>query len=226
MNNKGRLITLGVFIGLIVVAVLVYQFVLKPDDEESAAELLPTSPAGSTVDLFPDAYGGVVSSVQITDMQTGDTFAAELNVEELREQLVEGLDEETGTIDTGTVVPEWTITEAMVEPEAGEIVDTNRLNASLTNLPNLIASRTLSDVDGLVDFGLGTDARYEVTFTTVVDGSYSFTVGNQNVGATSYYVQLPGDSNVYLVGTYTLADILDMLANPPYITEPTAEAGE
>lgn len=147
--------------------------------------------------LFPGELGSV-TAVEVIDNQTGQTFQASRGEGET-----------------------WEIVEAAEGTDAGLGIDEYRLLSPLFSLPSLTPTRVLNDVERLSDFGLE-DVRYTVKFETNIGTAHTLYIGSKNPGGTAYYVQLPNDSQVYLISSYNLEDLLTFPENPPYI-QPTPD---
>ena len=75
-------------------------------------------------------------------------------------------------------------------------------------------------MEALSTYGLGSDPRYTVEFSTSTGGEHTLYVGDLNPAGTSYYVQLPDAPEVHLVPSFALSPLLEFLTNPP-LTAPT-----
>lgn len=207
-QTNNRLIAMVVFLVLALGLVLLWRFVIDKEDETTTLEATATPDPDAATELFPEAIFDVVSSVEIRDLQDSLIFRAELDPATL----------ETGaTLDPFAALPtyEWLILESTTDSDLPDI-DHDRINTAVAALPGLLPSRKLSDIDSVADFGLGSDARYEISFTTLNSGPYSLTLGSQNVGGSAYYAQVPGDSSIYLVNVYDVSPLIDLLTSPPY----------
>lgn len=115
----------------------------------------------------------------------------------------------------------WLILEAPKDSNTGLGVDQERITNALSVIPGLMPSRTLSGIEALANYGLGDDAQYTVIMT-IGAKEYTLTIGSRNPGASDYYVQVAGVSDVYLVSTYSLDPVIELLSKPPYI-QPTPD---
>ena len=79
----------------------------------------------------------------------------------------------------------------------------------------------MNDVERLSDFGLE-DVLYTVRFETNIGSSHTLYIGSKNPGGDAYYVQIPNDSQIYLISSFNLEDLLTFPENPPYI-QPTPD---
>jgi len=147
--------------------------------------------------LFPDAADKKVVSIQVTDHETGGVFSAQLEDDV------------------------WTITQAKEGSDTGLGVNEGTIINQTYFLPLLRPSRVLDQIESLAPFGLDT-AQYTVQFTLDDGSQYSFEVGSKNPDGSSYYVRLPGDPNVYLIGVYNLETLLGFVDEPPYV-QPTPD---
>lgn len=162
------------------------------DKEEETAEEIEQPEP-----LFPDELGNVVS-VEVIDNQTGQTFQASRKEGE-----------------------SWEIIEAVEGSDTGLGIDEYRLLTPLYMLPSLSPTRVLDDVERLSDFGLE-DIQYKINFETNVGTAHTLYVGSKNPGGDAYYVQLPDDTQVYLISSNILEGLLGFVENPPYI-QPTPD---
>lgn len=187
MKLDKQLIVIGVLAVLSIGLFLVIRLV-DFDKEEETAEV----EVEQIEPLFPDELGNV-TAVEVIDNQTGESFQA---------RRTEG---ET-----------WDIVEAKEGSDTGLGIDEYNLVSPLYSLPGLMPIRVLDDVERLSDFGLE-DVHYTVNFETTSGASHTFYVGSLNPGGTAYYVQLPNDSQVYLVSNYNLEPLVGFVDFPPYI---------
>jgi hypothetical protein len=149
------------------------------------------------VSLFSASSTGEVTRIQVKDNTTGDIFAAEKK---------EGI---------------WVILEAPEDSDTGLGIDQERTTNALVMVPAIQPSRTLSGIEALATYGLGDAAQYTITLT-IGDREYTLTVGSLNPGASDYYIQLEGVRDVYLVPSYNLSPVIELLSSPPYI-QPTPD---
>ncbi|MBN1430220.1 MAG: DUF4340 domain-containing protein [Anaerolineae bacterium] len=147
--------------------------------------------------LFPNAQGEEVTRVQVKDNSSQDTFVAEKKDEV------------------------WTILEAPEGSDTGLGIDEMRITNALTSIPSIQPSRTLSGLENLATYGLGDAAQYSIALT-IGGEQYNLTVGSKNPGSTDYYIQLSSSGDIYLVGTYNLESVIQLLTEPPYI-QPTPD---
>jgi hypothetical protein len=196
MTTRSRLIAMGVFL---VLATALIAILLTVDFTGGADATL--EPADLPGELFPEAALGVVTGVEVTDHETGQTFAARIGDDGL-----------------------WQI-DALPEGSAPDLpADGDTLTIALIALPGLRPSRVLSSVEALAPFGLD-EAHYTVRFQDSTGGTYTFYVGAKSPTSSGYYVRLTEETaagEVYLVSTYDLDPVLDLAANPPLI-QPTPE---
>lgn len=151
----------------------------------------------TTAPLFSASVVEEVTKVQVKDNTTGSLVVAE---------------KKDGN---------WTILEAPKDSDTGLGVDQERISNALVSVPSLQPSRTLSGIEALATYGLGDKAQYMIALT-IGDQPYTLTVGSKNPGAMDYYVQLGEISDVYLVSTYYLDPVIELLTTPPYI-QPTPD---
>jgi hypothetical protein len=115
----------------------------------------------------------------------------------------------------------WVILEAPEKSDTGLGVDETRISNALTIMPSLMASRSMSGIEALATYGLGDEAKYTLTML-IGSKEYTLIIGSKNPGDTSYYVQLSGSSDVYLISTFSLDPVIELLSKPPYI-QPTLD---
>jgi hypothetical protein len=192
MKQDKRLIAIGVMAVLAIALILVIRLVDFGKKDEETA-----AETEQIEPLFPGELGNV-TAVEVINNQTGQTFQA---------SRAEG--------------ESWEIVEAAEGTDTGLGIDEYRLSSPLYSLPGLTPKRVLNDVERLSDFGLE-DVLYTVKFETNTGGSHTLYVGSKNPGGTDYYVQLPNDTQVYLISSYNLEDLLTFPENPPYI-QPTPD---
>lgn len=147
-----------------------------------------------TIPLFEEAATDFAIAFSITDNETGDRFAAEV-------------------VDLG-----WEVTESPSEPEGDLVLDVLRLDAAARSLTTMTATRQLSEIESLAEYGLDS-ARYRLEFNTMGGNQYALDIGSETVAGNSYYTQKPGDNLVNLVSSASLDTFISFLSEPPY-TEP------
>ena len=202
MNPNRRLTIALVFLALAVGLFLIVQFVDFGGSEEEPEDLLAEQPAP----LFPGSEFSGVSYARIVDNESGTAFAVTLNEEEFTWEVEESPPPAEG--------------EEEGETEVELVPDAPRIGSALMQLPSLRPSRVLNQVEALSVYGLGDDARYTIEFTTTEGESYTLYIGATNPAGTSYYVQIPGSEEVYLVSRFALDELIGFLEVPPF-TEPT-----
>lgn len=194
MSPMKRLVVALVFL---VVALGIFLLVSKVDLSTVGGRGDETAVPTLPVSLFPVSPTDEVTRVQVKDNTTGSIFAAEKQ---------EGA---------------WVILEAPEESDTGLGVDQERINNALVMVPSIQPSRTLSEIEALATYGLGDEARHTIILT-IGNQEYTLTVGSKNPGDLSYYVQLGEVGDIYLVNTFNLDPVIEMLVNPPYI-QPTPD---
>ena len=191
MNRRATIV-------LLILAVLLAAFLaltrsgtlhLTSDEEEEG------DPSLEAQALFEEATLDYVTAFSITDNETGERFAAELD-------------------DTG-----WVVTQTATPPESGLVADTMYLSAAASAITTMTSSRRLSDVESLDEYGLD-PARYTLDFTTSSEADYTLDIGGTTVEGSLYYTQRRGDETVHLVSSTIPDALVDFLSNPPY-AEPT-----
>lgn len=193
MSPMKRLVIALVFLLFAVVIIIVVNKVDVSKIVRGEETAVPTLP----VSLFPSSTYDEVTRVQVKDNTTDGIFAAEKK---------EGV---------------WVILEAPEDSDTGLGVDQERISNALVSVPAIQPSRTLSGIEGLAIYGLGDEAQYRIALT-IGGQEYTLIIGSTNPGAMNYYVQLEGVSDVYLVSTYSLDAVIELLADPPYI-QPTPD---
>ncbi len=205
MNVRSRLIAGLVFLVLGMAAIVfVWQGLPGSGDDESLDDAFPT-PAPA---LFPEAENGAVTGVEVVDREMGETFAAHT--------------------DDGQT---WTITEAPSGADLSLGADSARLINAVISLPALTPTRTLTDVEGLAEYGLDAP-RYVLTYHTAPDGGdHTLYIGSPNPTGASYYARLTddpaSDEAVHLLSSYSLDPVLAFTSDPPVLLPtPTPADGE
>lgn len=109
----------------------------------------------------------------------------------------------------------WRVT----QPSEGA-ADEAKLIGLTSSLANLKYTRALADIGNLNDFGLQPpQAQATLVFS---DGlTIDLTIGITNPMGISRYVQKAGDPKIYLVSTYQVQNLLDLVQAPPYAPTPT-----
>jgi hypothetical protein len=228
-NLQRRLIVVGVFLLLFVGVVLVLRFVdLGGGGEE---EDLTVDLADMPEPLFPDEVFATVTYVRLVDNESRAVFQATGSADDSLAWVIDEKPEITPTPtpeaseeaegeageETGGEADE----EAEAEISPDEMVpDPMRILSAAGQLASITPTRTLSQVEALSTYGLGSSPHYTIEFSTNMGNDYTLYVGEQNPAGTSYYVQLPDEPEVYLVSSYTLSPLLEFLTDPP-LTAPT-----
>jgi hypothetical protein len=228
-NLQRRLIVVGVFLLLFVGVVLVLRFVDlgagAAEDETAADQVDMPEP------LFPDETFAMVTYVRLVDNETGAVFQATGSADDSLAWVIDELPEITPTPtpeaaeETEGEAGEETGGEADEEAEEeispDELVpDSTRILSAAGLLASITPTRTLSQVEALSTYGLGSEPRYTIDFSTNTGSDYTLYVGELNPAGTSYYVQLPDQPEVHLVSAYMLSSLLEFLTDPP-LTVPT-----
>jgi len=106
----------------------------------------------------------------------------------------------------------------MTAPEEGE-ADGGRLSGLAYLVAAMQSTRALADVDDLSAYGL---AEPEVRATLVLsDGTtINLNIGAENPRHTARYVQVEGDSLIYLVNIGDVDGLLRLIDEPPYPPAP------
>lgn len=193
MSPMKRLVIALVFLLFAVVIIILVNKVDVSKIGRGEETAVPT-PA---VSLFSASAYDQVTRIRVKDNATDSIFAAEQK---------EGA---------------WVILEAPDDSDTGLGIDQERIANALVMVPTIEPFRTLSEIEGLVTYGLGDEAQYTINLT-IGSKEYTLMVGSKNPGASNYYAQLEGVSDVYLVNTYYLDPIIELLTNPPYI-QPTPD---
>jgi hypothetical protein len=108
-----------------------------------------------------------------------------------------------------------------VNQPAEKAAERFRVDAALSALANLRASRVLTNVTDLAPFGLITptlEARIVMSDTQ----QYAITVGNKSPDNRAYYVVYTGDkAQVFMVDVASIETLKEWLDAPPYEPTPT-----
>jgi len=107
----------------------------------------------------------------------------------------------------------------MKEPTEEE-ADDDRINSQLTAVAKLTATRVITGVSELADFGLATPA-WQITLGLQDGSSESLLVGDKNPQKTAFYAQRPGEEGIYLLPAYKLDNLIRLATELPYKPTPT-----
>lgn len=199
MSANRRLTYALIILAIATALFLVVQFVsFEKKADEEVTEDLP-----EMVVLFEEAQTKEVVNLQVIDNEAGQV----LNATKL----------EDGT---------WAIAEAPEGSDTNLDVDELRITTAITTLQFLTSSRTLTEIESFIAYGLD-EPRYTVIFSTEDGDQYTLYVGSTNPGETSYYVRLPRSSEVHLIPSYSLETVIGLIETPPLIEPtPTEEGAE
>lgn len=111
----------------------------------------------------------------------------------------------------------WVIAGDSPEP-AGE----SKVKQAVDGLTGLKPTKTLDGIQNVADFGLG-EPVWTITLTPKEGNTVVFRVGDENPRRTGRYVQVAGDSTIYLVTKVSVEDVQKWLEEPPYPPTPTPE---
>jgi len=189
MNRRTTIVLL-----LVVVLLGAFLALTRTETLDIGGEEAEEEETFEVIPLFEEAAMDVAVAFSITDHETGDRFAAEM-------------------VEVG-----WEITESPSEPEGDLVIDVLRLDAAARSLTTLTATRQLSEIESLAEYGLDS-ARYTLAFNTIGGNQYALDIGGETVAGNSYYTQKPGDDLVSLVSAASLDTFVSFLSEPPY-TEP------
>lgn len=182
-------------IALVFVAIAAVIFVVvKNVDFTGGGE--ETGTPTSIAPLFPDAQSGDLTKLQVKENATGKVVAVEKQGD-------------------GT----WTILKAPAGSDTGLGVDQERITNAISLLPTAQPSRILTEIEELTIYGLGDATKYTIDLT-IGGKNYTLSVGSKNPGDLDYYVQKPDSPDLYLISTFYLDPIIELLTTPPYI-QPT-----
>ena len=197
MNTRSRLIAGGVIVLIAAVLVLVLTQVDLPGGENDQTPTPATLPA-----LFPEAEFQVVTSVTVTNHQTGETFSAHTE------------DGET-----------WQIDEAPADADLSQPVNHDRIGGVLVSLPGMKPLRAFENVEDLEAYGLENPA-YTISYQLAEGGEYTFLVGEQAPTGSGYYGQPQdaADDSVYLLPEYVVGALTTFTPDVP-VAPPTPEGG-
>jgi hypothetical protein len=96
-----------------------------------------------------------------------------------------------------------------------------QVEAALTTLANLQATRVLTNVTDLAPFGFITPTL-EVRIAMNDQKEYALTIGNKSPNNMAYYAVYTGDkSRVFLLDTASVERLMNWLDTPPYEPTPT-----
>jgi hypothetical protein len=227
MKPQQRLIFAGVILALGLALFFGVRSLNEKRADEEAEEVDPLAEE-LPEPLFPVLVASfdVVESFRVTDNSTGAVFAAETRLVEVGPpELPEGFPTPEATEEGPFYESQWFVLEAPEGSDTGLGVDNDLIAGSVASLPTITPTRTLTDVETLIGFGLESPA-YRVEFTTTSGDVYSFTVGSLNPGGTAYYLQVGQNPAVHLVSSFNLDTLLNFPTEPPYIQPATETEGE
>ncbi len=98
--------------------------------------------------------------------------------------------------------------------------DENRVAGALGDLATLRYTRAISDTVNLADYGLATPTM-TVTFTLADGASHTLRVGDQNPTRTYRYVMADDRPEVYLVYSWGISNLEQVVVEPPKKPTPT-----
>jgi hypothetical protein len=103
-----------------------------------------------------------------------------------------------------------------------DVADSTRVESLVSRLASLSASRVLTEVTKLDDYGLAAPA---LTATlTISDGSkVNLFTGDQTPNMAGYYAQREGSSDVYIIFSTTVDDLERLISEPPVQPTPIPE---
>lgn len=110
----------------------------------------------------------------------------------------------------------------VIAGDSPEPAGANKVTRALSNLTGLKPTKTLSDIQNVADFGLEEPA-WIITLAPKEGDAIVFQVGDENPRGTARYVQIAGDSAIYLVSKVNVEDVRKWLEAPPYPPTPTPE---
>jgi hypothetical protein len=189
------------WIGLTVFALLTAALVLVITQVDLGGEAEDDATPTPDLALFPGAESQVVIAIQVTNHETGQSLSASTE---------DGLT--------------WAIDQAPEDADLSLPVDSIRISQAVIAIPGLTASRVLSAVEALAPYGLE-DARYTVQARLSGGDEQTLYVGSANPTNSGYYVRVDEGTvvgEVYIVSTFSLDSVLDLVDNPPLVA-PTPE---
>ena len=119
------------------------------------------------------------------------------------------------TVTVSRVGSDWQVEQPVAKPG-----DSAAIDAAVSQLASLQATRVLTDVTDLAPFGLVTptlEARMVMSNTM----QYAITVGSKTPDQSSYYVAYTGDKKVFIVDSTAIDALSAWLTAPPYQPTPT-----
>lgn len=103
----------------------------------------------------------------------------------------------------------------------GQAADATRVRALVASLVDLRASRVLTETaESLESYGLANPAT-SVTLGLSDGRQEALLIGNKNPQGTQYYVQRRGKAPVYMIYSYLVDDLKQIVSAPPYAPTPT-----
>lgn len=117
-----------------------------------------------------------------------------------------------------TIVERVGATEWRIMSPTADMADSARLNDLALRVAGMRSTRALEDVDPS-SFGLSEGAA-QVSLELTDGTTKLFSVGDENPGGTSRYVQLAADPRIHLVSIDYVNGLLDLVSNPPYPPTP------
>lgn len=113
----------------------------------------------------------------------------------------------------------WQITVPQIAP-----ADTYGISWPIDELASLSAKRTILErVDDPAQYGLGPEAL--TLDIETAERTVHLSVGRETPDGTSFYVQVEGDPQLYIVDHYKIAPLFEWVAEPPYQPTPTPAVG-
>ena len=159
---------------------------------------------------FRKPAGGAVA----TPNAAGSTTLLTLTAPAINSITVRDIVSNTQVSATRDVSSTWRLSDP-----AGQLADAATMDSLTGQLASIYVQRTLTPTGSLGEYGLLTP-----TLSVQIDwvsGSLSFAVGDMTPSKGAYYVQKPGDTHVYLVGTGLVDELRKLAEKPPVAVTPT-----
>jgi hypothetical protein len=101
----------------------------------------------------------------------------------------------------------------LTEPQPGE-ADNTIVDSAAGRMAKLIATRKLDNPGNLADYGLNAPTT-KIGLTTRDGASAQLLIGAQTPDKNAYYVKKASEDPVYVVSTFTIADLTKWASEPP-----------
>jgi hypothetical protein len=101
----------------------------------------------------------------------------------------------------------------LTEPQPGE-ADNTIVDSAAGRMAKLIATRKVDNPGNLADYGLN-DPKTKIGLTTRDGGGAQLLIGAQTPDRNAYYVKKADGEPIYVVSTFTIADLTRWASEPP-----------